>query len=65
MQDNRVKSGGKVTYLPGFMAKFNSKVVTAIDDIVKWQDFRLACRKWHRKLSKVRFFLKLTLPCQL
>ena len=54
MQDNRVKIGGKVSYLPGFMTNFSSKAVVAIDDIVKWQNFRRACNKWHRKLIKVQ-----------
>lgn len=54
MQDNRIKSGGKVSYLPGFMLTFSSnKTNVAIDDIIKWQQFRQVCKKWHRKLYKV------------
>ncbi|EKM59356.1 uncharacterized protein PHACADRAFT_191704 [Phanerochaete carnosa HHB-10118-sp] len=52
MQDNRVKSGGKVSYLPGFMLIYSNKANVAIDDIIKWQQFRQVCKKWHRKLAK-------------
>ncbi|GJE84409.1 THO complex subunit 2 [Phanerochaete sordida] len=51
MQDNRVKSGGKVSYLPGFMLTFSGRANVAIDDIIKWQQFRSVCKKWHRKLA--------------
>lgn len=56
MQDNRVKTGGKVTYLPGFMMRYINKPVVAIGDIIQWKDLRAAHRKWHKKLLKVCVF---------
>ncbi|THH02395.1 hypothetical protein EW026_g445 [Hermanssonia centrifuga] len=52
MQDNRVKSGGKVTYLPGFLWRFSNKPAVAIGDIISWDQFRTVFKKWHRKIVK-------------
>ena len=54
MQDNRVKIGGKVTYLPGFVQRLKAnKTTIAIDDIMKWTQLRTFHRKVHRKLLRV------------
>ena len=53
LSDNRTK-GAKVSLLPGFMLRFSNKNVVTTEDIIKWQDFRVVLKKWHRKLLKVR-----------
>ena len=53
LQDNRVKVGGKVTYLPGFMMRWQKQSVVNIENIIKFKELRSAHRKWHRKLTKV------------
>lgn len=60
MQDNRTKVGGKPVYLPGFQMKWSSKSVVAIEDIIKWSDFKTLAKKWHRKLSRVGACSKFT-----
>lgn len=53
LNDNRSK-GAKASYLPGFMFRFSSnKSTVAAGDIIGWQEFRVVCKKWHRKLLKV------------
>lgn len=53
LNDNRTK-GAKVSYLPGFMLRFSNRGTVAADDVIKWPEFRGVCKKWHRKLLKVR-----------
>ena len=57
MQDNRVKSGGKVMWLPGFMMKFIKKTFVSPDELIKWHDLKTVHKKWHRKLGKVGNFV--------
>lgn len=53
MQDNRMKSGGKYVYLPGFQIRWTSKPVYGIEDIIEWPAYKKILRKWHRKILKV------------
>ena len=53
LSDNRTK-GAKVSLLPGFMLRFSNKNVVTTEDIIKWPEFRVVLKKWHRKLLKVR-----------
>lgn len=52
LNDNRTK-GAKTSYLPGFMLRFSNKTAVAAEDIIKWTEFRIVCKKWHRRLLKV------------
>ncbi|PIL37228.1 hypothetical protein GSI_00921 [Ganoderma sinense ZZ0214-1] len=52
VQENRTKSGGTVTLLPGLQLRWTPKQVVAQEDLIKWSDFRQVVRKWHRKLGK-------------
>ncbi|TBU49613.1 transcription factor/nuclear export subunit protein 2-domain-containing protein [Dichomitus squalens] len=51
-QENRTKSGGAVTLLPGLQRRWTSKSVIAQEDLIKWSDFKTVVKKWHRKLCK-------------
>ena len=53
VQENRTKSGGTVTLLPGLQFRWSPKQVVGQEDLIKWSDFRQVVRKWHRKLCKV------------
>ena len=52
LQENRTKSGGNTAYLPGLQLRFTNKTVIAQEDLISWNDWRQAVRKWHRKLAK-------------
>ena len=53
MQDNRTKVAGKPVYLPGFQMRWTAKTTVAIEDIIKWTDFKIVVKKWHRKIFRV------------
>lgn len=54
VQDNRVKVKDTITYLPGFMTRFqNKRANVALEDLMDAPTFREVCKKWHRKLTKV------------
>nr|VWP00540.1 Palmitoyltransferase AKR1 (EC (Ankyrin repeat-containing protein AKR1) [Ganoderma boninense] len=52
VQENRTKSGGTVTLLPGLQLRWTPKQVITQEDLIKWSDFKQVVRKWHRKLGK-------------
>ncbi|KAI0082601.1 hypothetical protein K474DRAFT_1655406 [Panus rudis PR-1116 ss-1] len=52
LQDNRTKSGGKYTYLPGFVFKWPPRPVISLEDLMTWSDFKRLIKKWHMKLGK-------------
>ncbi|OSX60384.1 hypothetical protein POSPLADRAFT_1058548 [Postia placenta MAD-698-R-SB12] len=51
-QDNRTKSGGKITYLPGLQRKWSQKNIVAPEDLITWHDYKTIVKKWHRKLCR-------------
>lgn len=51
--DNRSKMGGKTVLHPGFQIRFVPGKPVAAEDIVTWEQFRQAARKWYRKIAKV------------
>jgi THO complex subunit 2 len=71
LQDNRTKSGNKVTVLPGFLKNWSlSKDVVDAKSVRPWTEFKLILQKWHKKLTKVAQFrltvdalLKTTYQC--
>ncbi|KAL6309570.1 transcription factor/nuclear export subunit protein 2-domain-containing protein [Sparassis latifolia] len=52
LQENRTKTGGKTTYLPGLQRRWTAKSALTIEDIIPWLDYKQIVRKWHRKLLK-------------
>lgn len=63
-QENRTKSGGNTSFLPGLQLRWTPKTVISQEDLISWNDWRQVVRKWHRKLCKVRPCLTaLCAPC--
>ncbi|THH13890.1 hypothetical protein EW146_g6381 [Bondarzewia mesenterica] len=52
LQDNRVKVGGKATWLPGFQHQWSNKSVIEPSSVLSWNKFQQIVKKWHRKLFK-------------
>ncbi|RDX55708.1 hypothetical protein OH76DRAFT_1461168 [Lentinus brumalis] len=52
LQENRTKSGGNTTFLPGLKLRFLNKSVITQEDLISWNDWKQVVRKWHRKLGK-------------
>lgn len=51
--ENKIKIGGKIAALPGLQQAF--KMTNTPTTVLDWNEFRRVYRKWHKRLTAVRY----------